>query len=63
MTDDEIEDAARHMLTEIIVRRVQPGTNDWHATLSRRYPGTKLTDREYITMRAVELIEERRRER
>jgi len=28
MTDDEIDDAARQMLTDLIVRRVQPGTDE-----------------------------------
>lgn len=61
MTDDEIDDAARHMLTDIIVRRVQPATDKWHK--ANRFPEARLTDREYITMRAVELIQERRQKR
>jgi hypothetical protein len=60
MTDDEIDTAARYMLTEIIVRRVKPGSDQWYRILASRYPATKLTDRDYITMRAAELIEERR---
>jgi hypothetical protein len=61
MTDNEIDDAARHMLTELVLRQVQPGTDQWHEILARRYPEARLTDREYITMRTAELIEERRR--
>jgi hypothetical protein len=60
MTDDEIDIAARSMLTEIVVRHVKRGSDEWYRILARRYPATKLTDREYITMRAAELIEERR---
>ena len=63
MTDDEIDGAARHMLTDIIARRVQPATDKWHKLLAKRFPEARLTDREYITMRAVELIQERRQKR
>jgi hypothetical protein len=63
MTDDQIDDAARRMLTDIIVRRVQPATDEWHKLLAKRFPEARLTDREYITMRSVELIQERRQKR
>jgi len=58
MTDDEIDAAARHMLTEMIVRHVQPGTDRWHNALARHCPEATVTDREYIAMRAAELVGE-----
>jgi hypothetical protein len=63
MSDDEIDNAARQMLTEIVLRHLQPGTDQWHKILAWRSPEARLTDREYITMRAVELIEERAQKR
>ena len=63
LTDNEINDPARHMLTEVVVRHVQPETDDWNYILARRCPEASLIDREYIKMRAAVLIEEWRRGR
>jgi hypothetical protein len=64
MTDDEIDDAARHMLSEAVLHRVQPGGNEWLNLLVRRYPEATLTDREYIAMQAMQMIVDlRQRER
>jgi len=64
MTDDEIDDAARHMLSEAVLRRMQPGSGDWLNVLVRRYPEATITDREYIAMQARQrIIGLRQRER
>jgi hypothetical protein len=56
MTDHEIEDAARHMLSETLVRRMQFRSNEWLNLLTRRCPQATITDREHIAMRAAEMI-------
>jgi hypothetical protein len=63
MTDHEIDDAARHMLAEMVVRHVQPGSDAWRNILARRCPDATITDREYIAIRAAEMIAEWQRER
>jgi len=60
MTDNEIDAAAGRMLTEIVLRRVQPGSDAWLKILDRRFPEATITDREYIAMRTKELIAERK---
>jgi hypothetical protein len=63
MTDHEIDDVARHMLTETVVRHVQPGSDVWLHRLARCCPEATITDREYIAMRVREMIAERQSER
>lgn len=62
MTDDEIDDAARHMLSEAILRQMQLGSDVWLNLLVRRYPGATITDREYIAMQARQKIVELRQQ-
>lgn len=59
MTDAQIDDAARHMLIEMVVRHVQPGNDQWLHLLTRQCPEATITDREYIALRVKELIVER----
>jgi hypothetical protein len=63
MTNSEIDAAARHMLTETVLGHLQPGSDQWRTILAWRYPEATITDREYIAMRVVELIAERKGER
>ncbi len=63
MTDDEIDDAARHMLSEAILRQMQLGSDVWLNLLVRRYPGATITDREYIAMQARQKIVELRQQK
>jgi len=58
MTDNEIHAAAGRMLTEIVLRRVKPGSDEWLKILAKRHPEATITDREYITIRAKELVAE-----
>jgi hypothetical protein len=58
MTDHEIDYAARQMLTETVVRHVQPGSDEWLNLLARSCPGATITDREYIAMRVKAMIAE-----
>lgn len=62
MTDNEIDAAAGRMLTEMVLRRVQSGSNEWLKILARRFPEATITDREFIAMRAKELIAERKQQ-
>jgi len=59
MTNHEIEDAARHMLSEAVVRHLHPDSDAWLNLLARRCPEATLTDREYIVMRVAEMMAER----
>ena len=61
MTENEIDDAARHMMAEIVVRHVSVGSDEWSRTLARHCPKATITDREYIAMRTTEMIEDWRR--
>jgi hypothetical protein len=63
MTDSEIAAAARHMLTEMIVRHIQPGSDQWLNILAKRCPEATVTDREYIAMRVAAIIAESQQER
>jgi hypothetical protein len=56
LRDPEIDNVARHMLTEMVVRQVQPGSDEWLHLLTRRCPAATLTDREYIAMRVKEMV-------
>ena len=59
LRDHEIENVARHMLTAMVVRHVQPGSDEWLHLLTRRCPTATVTDREYIAMRVKEMIAQR----
>jgi hypothetical protein len=61
MTNQSIYDAARHMLTEMVVRHVHPDSDQWLNILARRCPEATLTDREYIATRVAAIIAEWRR--
>lgn len=56
MTDDELDNIARHMLTEMVVRHAQTGSDEWLNLLAKRCPDTTITDREYIAMRIREMV-------
>ena len=61
VAEEEIDDAARHMLAEMVVRHVEVGSDEWFSALAKYLPEATITDREYVAMRAVEMIEEWRR--
>jgi hypothetical protein len=61
MTDQSIDDAARRMLTEMVVHHVHPDSDEWLDILAKRCPEATLTDRVYIAMRVAGIIAEWRR--
>lgn len=58
MTEDEIDNVARRMLAEMVVRHVRMGSDEWYSVLARHCPEATVTDREYVAMRSAEMIDE-----